>query len=152
MWWTLWQGGVSVLEGVGLSAHARSRRDVLEPSAWGRGGRERACCWTYWMRCKIRTLPLWMSNISKVSNEILGDFLRSTMGSPRRFFLWVKVKCVMETLNSCPTRETETGGSLGVVFRGGQPKNKTLGNNRIGGCLGDSQSRGDPCHGLTPKS
>lgn len=55
-------------------------------------------------------------------------------------------------IDSCPTGETATDGSLGVVFRCLQSKNKTLGNSRIGGCVDDSQAWGNPCHSLYPKA
>lgn len=53
-------------------------------------------------------------------------------------------------INSCPTGETATHGTLGVVFRCSRSKNKTLGKSRIGGCADDSLSWGNPCHSLHP--
>lgn len=56
----------------------------------------------------------------------------------------------METL--VPLGEQSRTGHWAVCLGADKPKNKTLGNNRIGGCMGDSDSRANPRHGPTPVS
>lgn len=85
-------------------------------------------------------------------------FLMVTCGrhKPVIFFLSFFLSLISFLSKMChgdktPGKQRYTG-HWALCFGYGQTKNKTLGNNRIGGCMDDSQSWGNPCHSLRPKS
>lgn len=79
------------------------------------------------------------------SGEFMGDLLRSVhTGRHETVVLFIDM-CRGDKLWS----QERHMGRWALCFGA---KNKTLGNNRIGGCRDDSRSWGNPCHSLLPKS
>lgn len=133
------------LEGVGLSGLRAPVMLCWNLFVWGRGSRERA---QWWMAGSDSSLKATRRNkewTSVTSGKFMGDLLRSVHTRRHETIVLFGNMCHGDKLWSRERHMDRWALCFGA-------KNKTLRNNRIGGCRDDSWSWGNPCHILLPKS